>query len=235
LGNSKVKAGVFNDKQLIYAETLSRVSPHTLNRIIRKFPIKNSALASVINNTSSIESKMRKNFSFIKLNADTRLPFKIKYETPQTLGADRIANLAGAYSLFPKKNVLIISAGTCITYDVLSAKGIYSGGNITPGIDMRLRAMHTFTAKLPLVKKKPVNTLTGNTTQNSILTGAIKGAAFEVDGFISAYKKFYPALKVIITGGDASLLVGEIQSKIFAVPHLVLYGLNEIIHSHNAH
>ena len=169
------------------------------------------------------------------------LPINNLYKTPKTLGADRLGNLVGAHSLFQKENVLVISAGTCITYDVINSERNYYGGNITPGIDMRLKAMNTFTARLPLVKKEMTRELIGTTTKASMLTGAIKGASLEMQGFISEYKKKYPELMVILTGGDApyfesaiSVGIADRKSKTFAVPHLLLHGLNEILLMNNA-
>ena len=169
----------------------------------------------------------------------TRLPVHNYYKTPNTLGTDRLANLVGARSLFPGKNILIISAGTCITYDVITSSDEYYGGNITPGIDMRLKAMHTFTSRLPLIKKEMKSQLYGDSTATAMLTGTLQGTALEVTGFIQTYRKEYRALRIVLTGGDAPLIENILskqayrkESKIFAVPHLTLHGLNEILLLH---
>ena len=217
-------------------ETHSVLTEKKIGAILKKFPVESSILSSVVSDSNNIEKFLRRNTQFIKLIPSIPIPIHNLYKTPESLGMDRLANVVGAHSLFPKKNILVISAGTCITYDVLTARSDYFGGNITPGLDMRLKAMNTFTARLPLVKKQMTQDLFGKTTAASMLTGVMKGASMEMQGFISAYKKEYPPLKVIITGGDASFFEATIvhgnphgKNKTFAVPHLVLYGLNEIL------
>jgi type III pantothenate kinase len=228
-GNTTTKAGVFNQRKLLHVETHSTFTEKTAGAILKKFPVEASTLSSVISNTKDIERLLKRKTHFIRLNPSTPNPINNLYRTPRTLGMDRLANVIGAHSLYPKKKVLVISAGTCITYDVITAEGNYFGGNISPGVDMQLKAMHTFTARLPLVPKKMTRELFGRSTAQAMLTGVIKGTAFEMKGFIAAYRKKYPALRVIITGGDASFFVTMLESKIFAVPHLVLHGLNEIL------
>jgi len=239
-GNSRMKAAVFDQGKLVHVETHFNLSMKKAERIIRQFHIDASILSSVINEGKEIEKLLKKRTRFIKFDSSTPVPINNLYETPKTLGADRLGNLIGAQAFFPQKNILVISAGTCITYDVITAKGNYYGGNITPGLDVRLKSMNTFTARLPLVKKEMTNELFGRTTAASMLTGAIKGTSLEMKGFISEYRKKYPALKVILTGGDAPYFETMIsgipyrKSKTFAIPHLLLYGLNEILLSNNA-
>jgi type III pantothenate kinase len=235
-GNTTTKAAVFNQRKLLHVETHSVLTEKKAGSILKKFPVASSILSSVVNNSKTIEKFLKKKTQFIKLTPLTKVPIHNLYESPESLGMDRLANVVGAHSFFPDKNILVISAGTCITYDVITARSDYFGGNITPGLDMRLKAMNTFTARLPLVKKQMTEDLFGRSTAASMLTGVMKGAALEMQGFISAYKKEYSPLKVIITGGDASFFETTIvhgipygKSKTFAIPHLVLYGLNEIL------
>ena len=240
-GNSRVKAAIFDKRKLLYVESYLSFTIKKLETTIRKFKVMSSILASVTNEGKEIEQLLKEKTHFIKFDSATAIPINNLYETPRTLGADRLANLIGAHSVAGKRNILVISAGTCITYDVITAEENYFGGNITPGLDMRLKAMNTFTARLPLVKKKMTNELFGRSTKESLLTGAITGASLEMKGFISEYKKKYPRLRVILTGGDALYFKTMVQdklpdgkSKTFAVPHLSLYGLNEILLMHNA-
>jgi len=198
-----MKAAIFQQRKLLHVETHLVLSVKKVERIIREFHIDASILSSVINEGKEIEKLLKKKTHFIKFDSSTPVPINNFYKTPRTLGSDRLGNLMGARSFFPDKNILVISAGTCITYDVITAEGNYYGGNITPGLDMRLKAMNTFTARLPLVKKEMTDELFGKTTAASMLTGATKGASLEMKGFISEYRKKYPALKVILTGGDA--------------------------------
>lgn len=219
---------------MIHFESNKTLHLSLINSLLKRFSISNSIISSVVNNTKSVEGLLKKKTNFLKLSSSTQLSIHNFYTTPRTLGMDRVASLTGAHSLFSKKNILVISAGTCITYDAITAEGNYFGGNISPGLDMRLKALNTFTARLPLVKKQLTSEIFGKSTSSSILTGVIGGARLEMKGFITGYKKIYPALKVIITGGDASYFETISGNKIFAVPHLALYGLNEILLQNHA-
>jgi type III pantothenate kinase len=169
---------------------------------------------------------------FIELDHLTPVPLTIDYKTPETLGRDRIALVAGAAAMYPGKNVLAIDAGSCITYDLVTSAGHYLGGAISPGIDMRLKALNTFTGKLPLVQQQDFYRLIGNTTTTSILSGVINGTVEEVKGIIGHYRSEFENLKVILTGGGQEFLLNKIKSDIFAVPDLLLMGLNKIL-DHN--
>jgi type III pantothenate kinase len=156
------------------------------------------------------------------------LPFINKYETIQTLGNDRIGAVAGAQFLYPKENILIIDAGTAITYDILIGNE-YLGGNISAGLNMRLKALHHFTSSLPLVELEDEIEFWGNNTGAAILSGVVNGIIFEIEGYIEYFKKRGEKNITIITGGDANYLVKKIKQPIFAVPNLVLIGLNRIL------
>ncbi|MFN8278319.1 MAG: type III pantothenate kinase [Chitinophagales bacterium] len=164
-----------------------------------------------------------------RLTAKTPLPFHLSYETPDTLGADRLAVVAGAQALFPAQPCLVISCGTCITYNFLDASGTFAGGAISPGVPMRLRAMHTFTNRLPQAPMATSPQLTGTTTEASLQTGAQLGAALEINGFCERYQQLYPQLRIIMTGGDMPMLLPHLKNSIFARPALALEGLNAII------
>ena len=240
-GNSAVKAGIFDGRELILVQTQKQFSKTQLRQLLKHYAIERCMSCSVTRASVPLEKFFRQNTTYRRLRSSTVLPIKNYYKTRNTLGMDRLANLMGARSFFPRKNVLVVSAGTCITYDVLNAKGEYYGGNIAPGLDMQLKAMHTFTSRLPLVKKKFTSDLFGNTTKSSMLTGVLTGAFFEMSGFIQAYQARYKDLHVIITGGDAAFVMERFSGqalkkeyKIFALPHLVLYGLNEILLANNA-
>lgn len=239
-GNSRMKAAIFDKRKLVHLETQASLSASRLRKIILQYSIQKSILASVIEERKEIDVLLRKTTQFAKFDSSANLPIKNLYKTPATLGADRLANLIGAYSLYPQRNILVISAGTCITYDVITTEKKYFGGNIAPGLDMQLKAMNTFTARLPLVKKEMTMELFGRSTRTSMLTGVITGTSLEMKGFISEYKKKYPRLKVVLTGGDAPYFepmvaqkIPSVKSKTFAVPHLLLHGLNEILLMNN--
>jgi type III pantothenate kinase len=240
-GNSAVKAGIYDGRELVLVQTQKQFSKTQLKKLLKHFAIEHSMSCSVTRASVSLEKFLQQNTNYKRLESSTVLPIRNYYKTRNTLGMDRLANLMGGRSFFPHKNVLVVSAGTCITYDVLNATGEYYGGNIAPGLDMRLKAMHTFTSQLPLVKKKFTSGLFGNTTISSMLTGALTGAFLEMTGFIQSYQARYKDLHVIITGGDAAFFMERFSGKalkkeykIFALPHLVLYGLNEILLANNA-
>ncbi len=165
----------------------------------------------------------------LHLQADTPLPIKNRYHTPETLGTDRLAAAVGAYAYFGGENCILIDAGSCITLDLL-LDGAFEGGNISPGLDMRLDAMHRFTDGLPRpAKKLPAEKLLGKTTEEALLLGALQGAVFEIEGFIASCEQRYGAVKIALTGGDASFLADKLKREIFVLPNLVLRGLNEIL------
>lgn len=229
IGNTKTKMGLFKGGKLLWDFTVPKISPQIISGLLKNSPVERAIISDVTAKRKGAANSFAKIPRVIYLNGKTPLPFINKYKTPSTLGTDRIALAAGAMKYFPGKNVLVVSMGTCVTYEFINARREYLGGSISPGMEMRLAALSTFTARLPLVKPKQLNALTGRTTDESILSGVLSGISHEVDGFISQYKKQYPALRVILTGGDASLFAGRIKNSIFAVPELSLIGLNEIL------
>jgi type III pantothenate kinase len=199
-----------------------------LETIAKKYPFKKAVISSVNEDASLISEKISPVKTLV-VNNSTRLPFKNLYKTPETLGTDRIAAAAGAKTLYTQADCLAIDAGTCVTFDFIDAGDNYYGGSISPGISMRFKALHNFTARLPLVNKKERTELIGANTEESIQSGVMNGIASEVDGMIASYKSIYPELKVIICGGDAPFFETNLKQSIFAVPELVLIGLNRIL------
>ncbi|HEY5825470.1 MAG TPA: type III pantothenate kinase, partial [Cyclobacteriaceae bacterium] len=151
------------------------------------------------------------------------------YATPTTLGVDRIAAVCGALEIYPNGNCLVVDTGTCINYEFIDAKGEYLGGAISPGIHMRLEAMHKFTARLPLVTNNPDAQLIGNSTATCMQSGVTNGVIAEIEGIITRYSHLYPDLGVILSGGDYSLFENKLKPSIFVAPELVLSGLNRIL------
>ncbi|MCF8253061.1 MAG: type III pantothenate kinase [Bacteroidia bacterium] len=166
------------------------------------------------------------------LNQNLPMPFKNKYATPQTLGADRMALVAGAIHFYPNQACLVIDAGTCVTYEVMNSFQEYLGGNITPGLHMRLKAMHTFTGKLPLPNWELPLQVLGTDTQSCLLNGAYYGLLGEINHFVEEYRQQFPEIKVLLTGGDSEILAKKIKTSIFVNEHLLLYGLNKILTDH---
>lgn len=172
---------------------------------------------------------LKKNFNTIIFNSATPVPIENRYETPQTLGNDRLAAAVASAHIFKQCNVLSIDAGTAITYDFTDASGVYHGGGISPGIHMRFKALHTFTGRLPLIEINEDAPLTGSNTRHSIASGVLNGTIAEVDGIIERYEAIFPGLKIILTGGDHNYFDKRLKVKTFAAPNLVIEGLNLIL------
>lgn len=163
------------------------------------------------------------------LKGDTPVPIRKDYTTPETLGADRIAAAVGAFALFPDEDVVVIDMGTCITYDLLDKKGVFQGGIISPGLRMRFKAMHSFTKRLPLLEPDTFPALIGKSTREAMQSGVMNGLLCEIEGIIANYRAFFPSCKVIICGGDSTIFESRLKPTIFAIPELVLIGLNRIL------
>ncbi len=196
-------------------------------------PVKNVIL-SVVGPPPGDEVKawLADTFHLVELTAATPLPFRNGYATPETLGKDRLAAVAGALARFPGENCLVIDAGTCITYDVLTKDGLYMGGNISPGIGLRFRSLQAFTASLPLVERAEVDNPIGRSTVTAIRNGVQLGAIWEMEGMIAAMQQQWKDLNVLLTGGDADFFEKNLKTRIFAHSDLVLEGLNKIL-THN--
>jgi len=170
--------------------------------------------------------------STLIFNKETPLPIKIHYKTKDTLGLDRVAAVVGAFDLYPDTNNLVIDIGTCITYDFIDDNGIYYGGAISPGINIRLKSLNNYTSKLPLVDISDLSVLpqlTGDSSVNSILSGVMNGILYEIEGFVSTYRRQYKSINIIITGGDSYRFESTIKAHIFVAPKLILIGLNRIL------
>ena len=229
-GNSSTKAAVFNRNQLIETLVYVDFGLTEIEVLFEKFPIKNCILSSVVkNNENIIQELTRKSQYFIELTSKTTLPIKNLYETPDTLGKDRIAAVVGAAFLKPDTDLLVIDAGTAITYDFINSENEYNGGNIAPGLSMRLQAMHEFTSKLPLVEAETESPFLGTNTKSAILAGAFQGIIFEMDGYINSLKIKYPQLSTFLTGGSTFYFANKLKNTIFAEKNLVLIGLNRIL------
>lgn len=200
-----------------------------LDQWLGKKKIKHAAVSTTAGINKNIEQALNKRFYYLRLSHKTALPITNAYKTPETLGRDRLSVAVAAADLFPKKNCLIIDAGTCITYDFIDKKGVYHGGSIAPGIEMRLKAMNAFTANLPLIQRKKLSQTIGKDTETSIRTGAQHGATMEIEGNIEHYTALFGRLQVLLTGGDAKYFAKNLKTQIFVNQNLVLLGLNKIL------
>ncbi|OYT16808.1 MAG: pantothenate kinase [Bacteroidetes bacterium 4572_77] len=230
-GNTLKKAAVYRGETLLEIEADSVDILEIIKNFQQKYPLLSSAiLSSVIHVEPNVLHYLENNFRFIHFDAQTPIPIINKYHTPQTLGLDRLAAAIGAYNLFPKKNTLVIDMGSSITYEFINEKKEYIGGAISPGLYMRAKALHEFTAKLPYIEPKTTETpLVGKTTQESIKSGVINACIAEMDGMINEFKNNYDDLCIILTGGDAFYFEKRLKNNIFASRNLVLEGLNHIL------
>ncbi len=229
IGNSFSKIGIFEGKKLIDFANINNLQVEDIASFINKQEITAAIISSVVFHSKKINHFLEEKFFFIELDHKTPIPIQNLYKTPQTLGKDRLAAVIGANSLFPKENVLVIDAGTCIKYDFISERKEYLGGAISPGVNMRFKSLNDHTEKLPLLKPKLISSLIGTTTEESILSGVINGIATEIDGIINQYKERYHTLKIILSGGDTIYFDKKLKNSIFAVSNIVLLGLNEIL------
>ena len=166
---------------------------------------------------------------FIELNHTTSLPIKNLYKTPETLGKDRLAAVVGASYLNPNQDIVVVDAGTAITSDFINSHKQYLGGNIAPGLNLRLRSLHEFTKQLPLVSANSESPLLGIDTNSALVSGALYGIVFEIEGYINTLKIKYPQLSVFLTGGSTFYFVTKLKKPIFAEKNLVSIGLNRIL------
>jgi len=230
VGNTRIKAAVFENNRLV--ELLIFAEEELLNKVdffLSKYTITDGILSSVTVLAEHMLSDLQKKMSFMMLNVTTKVPFVNNYKTKETLGVDRIAVVSNASKNFSKENVLIIDAGTCITYDYINASNEYLGGAISPGIEMRYKSLNYFTSKLPLLEKKETNFSIGGTTKESMHAGVVTGVVGEISFMIDQYKEKNQYLTVVLTGGDTYFLAKQLKSSIFANPNFVLEGLNTIL------
>jgi type III pantothenate kinase len=230
LGNTNKKIALFDEGRLLCIQSHERLTITLLRNLESHYPgISSCILSSVVRVPPSLLRFLEKHFRLLVLDENTPLPVQNHYLTPDTLGKDRLAAAVGGNHEFPGQPVLVITAGTAITYDLITAEGIYSGGSITPGMNMRFRALHTFTRRLPLLSYREIGTQPGNDTETAILTGVINGIVAEMEGFSTVWQKDYPGLKVILSGGDLNYFVNRLKISIFAVPNIVIHGLHQIL------
>lgn len=225
-GNSSAKVAIFDQHERKEKHTFTQ--PDELKRFLESSSAENFIISSVSQDAETVLSWSRTKHKFI-LTHNLPLPVKILYATPHTLGVDRIAGSCGAVQLFPGRNTLVIDAGTCITYDFTDSKRNYYGGSISLGLKMRFQAVHTFTARLPLVNPAENPELIGTSTETSIQSGVVNGTVAEMEGIISRYQQKYADLQVILCGGDGPFFENKLKASIFASPELVLIGLNSVL------
>lgn len=234
IGNTRTKIAVFSGRTMFFVEAFEKIEIIDIEEIINQFPtIKKvifSSVGVVDKDKKEIKEFLEQRFVFIEMSNDLYLPITNHYLTPITLGNDRIAGVIGANSLFPEDDCLVIDAGSCITLDLIDKLGNYYGGSISAGINMKYKALNTFTDSLPLIENKfKEENIVGTDTQSSIRSGVINGTIMELKGFMEYYMKKYPDLKILFTGGDAHYLHTYFKENTILEEHLVLSGLNIIL------
>jgi len=231
IGNTLVKMAVFQGDVLIKKKTaLKQNFFQNLEELDQSFPnIKDVLVSSVSKTPSKWLQKLQEDYKTHLLDQELPQVFSNSYATPKTLGNDRIALVSAASKLYPSQNVLVIDAGTCVTFDIKNSENQYLGGAISPGLQMRYQAMNTFTENLPLLEPEETVDLIGNTTIKSIQSGVIIGITAEIDGVISMYNSQFKDLTIILTGGDSLFLCKRLKNSIFANSNFLLEGLNYIL------
>ncbi|HWS60681.1 MAG TPA: type III pantothenate kinase [Flavobacterium sp.] len=229
VGNTRIKAAVFEDNTLLEGFVFLKTElEKSIQNILEKYKnISDLVVASVsdVEKQAFIRFDTALNLHFIS-HSDA-FPFVNCYETPQTLGIDRMVLAAGATLQFPKQNRLVIDAGTCVTFDFIDENDNYLGGAIAPGLRLRYETLHNFTAKLPLLSLENPKHFLGNSTSESIHSGVVNGLVYEIDGFIEEFKAQYSKFIIILTGGDTEFLAKRLKNTIFANSNFLLESLNQ--------
>lgn len=244
IGNTLIKAAIFCGEELMEMWTGTLVDEPAIRHLVEEHRPEAAIVSSVraltgqqAGNGPALppELQFMTNLSFPLLVAGThlKLPVTMRYDTAETLGTDRLAAAIAAAARFPGEHSAVVNTGSCLTIDFVNDKNEYLGGTIAPGLMMRLKAMHHFTGRLPMIDQVPDDVgLIGNTTKNAMLSGAINGMSAEIDGIISQRQKEIGFFNVILSGGDGKIFVKKLKSSIFAVENIVLQGLNLML-KHN--
>ena len=229
-GNSSTKIGIFDQNKLVETAIFEKFGSMEINALNGQFRIDACIMSSVIHENNDFLIELKSHWpDLIVLSHHTPVPIDNRYKTPETLGRDRLAVVVGASYLKPQSDILVIDAGTAITYDFIDANSVYWGGNIAPGLNLRLRSLHEFTQKLPLLEAQIDSPLLGTDTQSAMISGCLHGIVYEIDGYINTLKIKYPQLSVFLTGGSTFYFDTKLKNAIFAERNLVLIGLNRIL------
>ncbi|MFY0591572.1 type III pantothenate kinase [Roseivirga sp.] len=226
-GNTNIKCGVFDNDLLKLSETFQdteSVRAFINDRIYYKIGV-----CSVSQSAEDIKEKIPELESALFLNHNTKTPLQVDYETPHTLGMDRLAAAVGAHAIFPDVPLMVIDIGTCITYDFISEDAVYQGGIISPGVELRYKSMNDYTKNLPLLKDLDSHSFIGKSTRQSMNSGVINGITAEIQSHISQLLLNNAGLKVIMTGGGSKTFESKIKSDIFVSLEIVLVGLNRVL------
>ena len=230
VGNTNVKVAVFKQFNLLDKFVFQKNNfQNNFQIVFKKYPNHKKA---VLSSVSLLDEKdiiwLKNQIEIIEINSNLVFPFTNNYTTPNTLGIDRMVLAAGAVIEYPNQNILIIDAGTCVTYDFITNKKEYLGGAISPGLNMRYKALNDYTAKLPLLENNTPDNFIGNSTSQSIHSGVVNGLCYEIEGFISEFSVKNEQFIIILTGGDAIFLANRLKSTIFADENFLLKSLHQL-------
>jgi type III pantothenate kinase len=230
-GNTRLKAAIFLEDVLSETVYLENDSVETMQSLLEKYSPNKAILSSVIKHNEAIETFLATNTIFHKLSVSTKINFTTPVGKPETIGADRLALMAAAVHFYPQKNNLIIGLGSCITYNFINQKHEFLGGAISPGMNMRFKSMHDYTALLPLEAETWNFPLIGYDTKTNLQSGVLNGMAAEIEGIVERYQNKFENFNVLLTGGNASYFAGQIKTQIFADHNFLfkgLYALSEL-------
>ncbi|HTD40554.1 MAG TPA: type III pantothenate kinase [Mucilaginibacter sp.] len=239
IGNTLVKIAVFAQDKLLYTTYYSSLDANTLFKLTDQYQVNKAIISSVRKEAEGWRAALEEKIQLQYFNVEMTAGIRNQYKTPHTLGPDRLAAVIGAKKLYPGKGSLVIDAGTTITYDWVDAEGNYFGGSISPGLNMRYKALNYYTGKLPLIATDDkFDNDYGDDTASAIKSGVQNGIKYELTGFIESYQKKEPELNIILTGGDSIFFDTLLKNSIFAPyiknePYLVLEGLNAAIQNNN--
>jgi type III pantothenate kinase len=230
-GNTHLKFGIFDQCKLVASDSINFLDERKMKEIVKQYGITKAIISSVVEESNqTLVDHLKENINFaLELSHSTPLPFTWNYKSKETIGKDRLAAVAGAIDLFPNHNLLVFDAGTAITYEIINNQHEFLGGNISPGMQMRFKALNTFTSQLPLLTASRQCPLIGNSTEEAIRAGVQNSITFEIDGLIHHFQEQNQDLKTVITGGDAEFFARKVKNPIFVAPNLVLIGLNRIL------
>lgn len=226
IGNTFVKVGEFTGRERMEAH---RLTPDQASDYFRNMPddIENIIVSDVGNYLEGIPLKY--NGSLIRFSHRMKLPVRTLYKAPETLGVDRLAGVCGAALAFPGESALVIDAGSCITYDFIDEKAVHQGGQISPGLSMRLRAMNAFTSRLPAVSEPEYTDFCAVSTAEGMASGTVEGVVGEIEHFVSLYRERFGTFRIILTGGATDFLCKRLKNRIFASPEFVMDSLYRIL------
>lgn len=230
IGNTRTKIALFDGETFVREEKFENTDAEHLLNVVKEKKAEGLAFCSVAaENPLLVEALKQLPYPVLEVKGTTPAPVTVAYRTPETLGADRLAAVVGAVTLKPQTDLLVVDAGTCITYDFVDATGNYLGGNISPGVEMRLEALHNCTARLPRIEADGDTPDIGHDTETAIRAGVVRGIGYELQGCIRHWQKRHPDLRIFLTGGDRFTFSDALRKNILTDSHLVARGLNKLL------